>query len=73
MAPYSQHVVIATARTDWASRIEHDGGNRNWGALTRRLKGMMTRGGKYADVSEGILSGLIVYLETDGVQLYEKG
>jgi prenyl protein peptidase len=60
MAPYSQQVVIATGRSDWKSRIEEDGQEESWGMLTRGVKRLISRGGKYADVSNGISRELIV-------------
>jgi hypothetical protein len=50
MAAYTQQVLIATGRPDWASRIEEDGQGESWGALAKGLKGLLGRGGKYADV-----------------------
>ena len=50
MAAYTQQVLIATGRPDWTSRIEEDGQRESWGALARGLKGLLGRGGKYADV-----------------------
>ena len=50
MAPYAQHVVISTGKSDWTSRIEDDGQGTSWGDLGRQLKAMLGRGGKYSDV-----------------------
>ncbi|KKZ68121.1 hypothetical protein EMCG_06231 [[Emmonsia] crescens] len=51
MAPYSQQVLILTGQHDWRSRIEEDGVDKGWGMLARGLKGLVGRGGRYADVS----------------------
>lgn len=51
MAPYSQQVLISTGQSNWRSRIEEDGLDKGWGILGSRLKKLVTRGGKYADVS----------------------
>lgn len=51
MAAYAQQIVICTAQRDWTSRIENDGKDQGWGELVRGLKGLMGRGGPYADVS----------------------
>lgn len=51
MAAYAQQIVICTGQRDWTSRIENDGENQSWGDLVRGLKGLMGRGGPYADVS----------------------
>lgn len=59
MAPYSQHLVISTGRSDWSSRIEVD----PYATLARELKRLMSRGGKYADVCIFVYLGLIL-LET---------
>lgn len=56
MAPYSQHVVISTGKSDWTSRIEHDGHGTPWGEFGRQLKAMLGRGGKYSDVCRYALS-----------------
>lgn len=50
MAPYAQHVVISTGKSDWTSRIEDDGQGIPWGDFGRQLKAMLGRGGKYSDV-----------------------
>jgi hypothetical protein len=50
MAAYTQHVIIATGKRDWSSRIEDDGVGESWGALGRGLKGLMGRGGRFSDV-----------------------
>src|SRR5271154_2836632 len=50
MAPYAQHVVIPTGKSDWTSRIEVDGQGTPWGDFGRQLKAMLGRGGKYSDV-----------------------
>jgi len=50
MAPYAQHVIISTGRSDWTSRIENDGQGVPWGDFGRQLKAMLGRGGKYSDV-----------------------
>ena len=51
MAPYAQHVAVATGKNDWTSRIEDDGQGLPWGDFVRDLKAMLGRGGRYADVS----------------------
>jgi hypothetical protein len=48
MATYAQQVLISTGKGDWASRIEED---EETGELARGLKGLLARGGRYADVS----------------------
>jgi hypothetical protein len=50
MAAYTQQVLISTGQDDWTSRIEEDGVGTSWGSLGRGLKGLISRGGKYADV-----------------------
>jgi hypothetical protein len=50
MAPYAQHVIISTGKSDWTSRIENDGQGIPWGDFGRQLKAMLGRGGKYSDV-----------------------
>jgi hypothetical protein len=50
IAPYAQHVVISTGKSDWTSRIENDGQGIPWGDFGRQLKAMLGRGGKYSDV-----------------------
>lgn len=55
MAPYSQQVLILTGQRDWRSRIEEDGLEEGWGMFGRSLKGLVGRGGRYADVSTSIL------------------
>ena len=50
MAPYAQHVAVATSKNDWTSKIEDDGQGLPWGDFVRDLKGMLGRGGKYTDV-----------------------
>lgn len=57
MAAYSQQVLISTGQSDWTSRIEQDGVNKSWGSLVRGLKGLLGRGGKYADVCDGSIRG----------------
>ena len=52
MATYTRHVVIFTGQNDWGKKIEEDGENTAWGDVTRKLKGMTTRGGVFADVSD---------------------
>ncbi|KAL1964242.1 hypothetical protein VTN77DRAFT_7200 [Rasamsonia byssochlamydoides] len=49
MAAYTQQVLISTGKQDWTSRIEEDGVGESWGSLARGLKGLVGRGGKYAD------------------------
>lgn len=51
MAPYAQQVLISTGQPNWRSRIEEDGVDQGWGTLVRGLKGLIGRGGKFADVS----------------------
>ncbi|KAL1959381.1 hypothetical protein VTO42DRAFT_2184 [Malbranchea cinnamomea] len=55
MAPYSQQVLIATGQGDWRSRIEEDGMDEGWGMLARGLKGLVGRGGKFADPYNNIM------------------
>lgn len=50
MAAYTKQVLISTGKSDWTSRIEEDGLNEGWGIFARKLKGLLGRGGKYADV-----------------------
>ena len=50
MAPYAQQVVISTGKSDWTSRIEHDGHGTTWGDFGWNLKALLGRGGKYSDV-----------------------
>ncbi|KAL2863004.1 sucrase/ferredoxin-like domain-containing protein [Aspergillus lucknowensis] len=49
MAAYGQQIVICTGQRDWTSRIEDDGKDKSWGELVRGLKGLLGRGGPYAD------------------------
>jgi hypothetical protein len=56
MAAYAQQIVICTGQKDWTSRIEDDGKDDSWGELVRGLKGLMGRGGPYADVSRTLAS-----------------
>lgn len=51
MAAYAQQLLICTGQRDWTSRIEDDGKEQGWGEITRGLKRLMGRGGRYADVS----------------------
>lgn len=46
MAFYAEQVLICTGKKDWKSRIEDE----DDAMLLRQLKGLLTRGGKYADV-----------------------
>ncbi|KAK2784380.1 Altered inheritance of mitochondria protein 32 [Onygenales sp. PD_12] len=55
MAAYSQQVLISTGRGDWRSRIEEDGVGCGWGELARGLKGLVGRGGGFADPYNNIL------------------
>ncbi|PGH06617.1 prenyl protein peptidase [Blastomyces parvus] len=55
MAPYSQQVLILTGQRDWRSRIEEDGADNGWGMLVRGLKGLIGRGGGYADPYNNIM------------------
>ncbi|OAT12338.1 hypothetical protein BDBG_17658 [Blastomyces gilchristii SLH14081] len=55
MAPYSQQVLILTGQRDWRSRIEEDGVDEGWGMLGRGLKGLIGRGGRYADPYNNIM------------------
>ncbi|KAL4944707.1 hypothetical protein BDV06DRAFT_75347 [Aspergillus oleicola] len=55
MAAYAQQIVICTGQRDWTSRIEDDGKGQSWGELVRGLKGLMGRGGKYADPFNNVL------------------
>jgi prenyl protein peptidase len=56
MAPYKQHVVVSTGKSDWTSRIEDGGLETPWGDLVRKLKAMLGRGGKYSDVCRYVFS-----------------
>ncbi|KAL4914255.1 Sucrase/ferredoxin-like-domain-containing protein [Aspergillus aurantiobrunneus] len=55
MAAYAQQIVICTGQSDWTSRIEDDGKGRSWGELVRGLKGLLGRGGPYADPFNNIM------------------
>ncbi|OJD13301.1 hypothetical protein AJ78_06225 [Emergomyces pasteurianus Ep9510] len=55
MAPYSHQVLILTGQPDWRSRIEEDGVEEGWGMLGRGLKGLIGRGGRYADPYNNIM------------------
>jgi len=46
MPSYSQQIVIATGKDDWASRIVDD----KDAVLARELKRLLGRGGRYHDV-----------------------
>ena len=50
MATYKKQVLVFTGQSDWKSRVEEDGEGTAWGDFNRKLKGMTTRGGQYADV-----------------------
>lgn len=50
MAAYTQQLLICTGQGDWASRIEDDGKGKAWGALSKGLRKLMGRRGRYADV-----------------------
>ena len=55
--PYSAHVIIKTARTDWSSKIEDDPPRGSWLWKSdpinpaKELKDLLGPGGKYHDVS----------------------
>ena len=49
VSSYDQHVVIATGKNDWASRIENEEGI---GDMARALKDMTKRTGKWFDVCQ---------------------
>ncbi|PWY79227.1 sucrose cleavage family protein [Aspergillus heteromorphus CBS 117.55] len=55
MAAYAQQLLICTGQKDWTSRIEEDGQGQSWGDLVRGLKGLLGRGGEYADPFNNIL------------------
>ncbi|KAK2811805.1 hypothetical protein FQN50_001843 [Emmonsiellopsis sp. PD_5] len=55
MAAYSQQVLISTGQNDWRSRIEEDGVGCGWGELARGLKGLVGRGGGFADPYNNIM------------------
>ncbi|KAL4926497.1 Sucrase/ferredoxin-like-domain-containing protein [Aspergillus undulatus] len=55
MAAYAQQIVICTGQRDWTSRIEDDGKGQGWGELVRGLKGLLGRGGPYADPFNNVL------------------
>ncbi|KAI5287741.1 hypothetical protein KEM54_005774 [Ascosphaera aggregata] len=55
MAAYSQQVLISTGRSNWTSRIEDDGVDEGWGELTRGLKRLLGRGGRYMDPYNNVL------------------
>ena len=48
---YTQHVVIATGKNDWASKIELEPDEADGGVnVAAGLKGLLGRGGKWHDV-----------------------
>ncbi|KAI5284264.1 Altered inheritance of mitochondria protein 32, partial [Ascosphaera acerosa] len=58
MAAYSQHLLVASGRADWASRIEDGVADEGvvgeeeaegWLRLTRGVKGLLGRGGRFMD------------------------
>ncbi|KAL2815894.1 Sucrase/ferredoxin-like-domain-containing protein [Aspergillus granulosus] len=55
MAAYAQQIVVCTGQRDWTSRIEDDGKGQSWGSLVRGLKGLMGRGGPYADPFNNVM------------------
>ncbi|KAL4989025.1 Sucrase/ferredoxin-like-domain-containing protein [Aspergillus falconensis] len=55
MAAYAQQIVVCTGQRDWASRIEDDGKEQDWGELVRGLKRLMGRGGPYADPFNNVM------------------
>ncbi|PYH49881.1 sucrase/ferredoxin-like domain-containing protein [Aspergillus saccharolyticus JOP 1030-1] len=55
MAAYAQQLLVCTGQRDWTSRIEDDGQGESWGALVRGLKGLLGRGGQFADPYNNIL------------------
>ncbi|RAL12004.1 sucrase/ferredoxin-like domain-containing protein [Aspergillus homomorphus CBS 101889] len=55
MAAYAQQLLVCTGQRDWTSRIEDDGKGQNWGELVRGLKGLLGRGGRFADPYNNIL------------------
>ena len=50
MPTYHEHVLIATGKTDWTSRIENEEGVPL--DLVRKLKARLGRGGAYANVRD---------------------
>ncbi|KAL8687616.1 MAG: hypothetical protein Q9218_006262 [Villophora microphyllina] len=44
VAPYNQHIVISTGKSDWASRIEDEEGPGN---MAKIMKNLLRRGGGY--------------------------
>ncbi|KAL2828292.1 Sucrase/ferredoxin-like-domain-containing protein [Aspergillus cavernicola] len=55
MAAYAQQIVICTGQRDWTSRIEDDGKGQSWGEVVRGVKGLMGRGGLYADPFNNVM------------------
>ncbi|PGG99352.1 hypothetical protein AJ79_08546 [Helicocarpus griseus UAMH5409] len=55
MAPYAQQLLISTGQGDWRSRIEEDGVDSGWGMLGRGVKGLVGRGGRFADPYNNIM------------------
>ncbi|RAH50941.1 sucrase/ferredoxin-like domain-containing protein, partial [Aspergillus brunneoviolaceus CBS 621.78] len=55
MAAYAEQLLVCTGQRDWTSRIEDDGEGHSWGDLVRGLKGLLGRGGRFADPYHNIL------------------
>ncbi|EME86050.1 uncharacterized protein MYCFIDRAFT_131908 [Pseudocercospora fijiensis CIRAD86] len=51
IASYAEQLLVCTGKNDWKSRIEEE----EDAVLVRRLKGFLTKGGKYADPYHNIL------------------
>ncbi|KAF1810018.1 Sucraseferredoxin-like protein, partial [Eremomyces bilateralis CBS 781.70] len=61
VAPYSEHVLVSTGRSDWPSRIEDDEST----PVVAALKGAFGRGGKYTDPFHNVLTSTSSLKPTD--------
>ncbi|KAL9112678.1 MAG: hypothetical protein Q9227_002981 [Pyrenula ochraceoflavens] len=65
--------MISTGRGDWARRIEDDGEGTGWGELGKKLKNMLGRGGKFADLGKSpMTASVLVWSPGDGTKLFRN-
>jgi hypothetical protein len=50
MAPYAQHLIVSTGKSDWTSKIEDEKDTAVWGEFTADIKSILGRGGEFHDV-----------------------
>ncbi|KAK5108089.1 hypothetical protein LTR62_008806 [Meristemomyces frigidus] len=53
MPTYAEQIILSTGRSDWPSRIEEE--ESKDGAFVRQLKGLLLKGGKYADPYHNVM------------------